>query len=420
MYLSHARAADRRTDDGGPGRRVSKRTLASLPPTVLALGSVSLVTDASTEMVTAVLPMYLVYGLGIGFLKLGALDGLYTGATALFRLGGGYAADRLRRPKAVATAGYALSALTRLALPAVGTSVAGLSTVVAADRVGKGIRTAPRDAMITAVSPEADLGRAFGVHRAMDTCGALLGPLLAFAVLFAVPGGYDTAFAVSFCLAAAGVVIMLFFVDGRAAAAPREDRLRSMRAGLTACRAPEVRRCLLTTALLGVFTIGDMSLFVGVQLRLDAPAAALPLLPLITAGVFMAAAAPLGRLADRLGRRRTFVAGHTAAAFAYLVVLAAPLDGWPGVVAVLVLHGLFYAATDGVLMAYVGPHLPEKARTTGLAVFQSVQAIGRALGAITFGVLAAWYGLATAFTVFAAGMAASIVGAALFLDRSSR
>ncbi|MFI8912727.1 MFS transporter [Streptomyces sp. NPDC053513] len=420
MYLSHARAADRHTDQGGPGRRGPRRTVAALPSTVLALGLVSLVTDASAEMVTAVLPMYLVYGLGVGLLQLGALDGLYTGATALLRLGGGYAADRLRRPKAVATAGYALSALTRLALPAVGLSFAGVSTVTAVDRVGKGIRTAPRDAMITAAAPEEDLGRAFGVHRAMDTCGALLGPLLAFAVLFAVPGGYDTAFAASFCLAAVGVVVLLFFVDGRAAAAPGQDRLRSIRTGVTACREPQVRRCLLATALLGVFTVGDMSLFVGVQQRLDAPAAALPLLPLITAGVFMVAAAPLGRLADRLGRRRTFFAGHAAVACAYLVVLAAPLDGWPAVVAVLILHGLFYAATDGVLMAYVAPRLPENARTTGLAAFQSVQAIGRALGALAFGALATWQGLAAAFTVSSAGMAAVIVAAALCLYRSPR
>ncbi len=88
--------------------------------TVVALGVVSLLTDMSAEMVTAVLPMYLMYGLGLGFLQLGMIDGLYTGATALLRLGGGYAADRLGRPKLVAGTGYGLSAVTKLGFPAVG------------------------------------------------------------------------------------------------------------------------------------------------------------------------------------------------------------------------------------------------------------------------------------------------------------
>ncbi|MFF9144949.1 MFS transporter [Streptomyces sp. NPDC014861] len=417
MYLSHTRASDRRTAGADARREAPGRSVSALPPTVLALGTVSLLTDASAEMVTAVLPMYLVYGLGIGFLQLGALDGLYTGATALLRLGGGYAADRLRRPKAVATAGYGLSALTKLALPAVGSTLAGMGALVAADRAGKGLRTAPRDALITHAAPEKDLGRAFGAHRAMDTCGALLGPLLAFAVLYAVPGGYDTAFLVSFCLAAAGVVILVSFVDGGTAARAGE-RLRGFRDGLVPLRSPEVRRCLLATAVLGVFTVGDMSLFVGLQRRLEAPVEALPLLPLATALVFMAAAAPVGRLADRVGRRRMFVLGHAFAACAYLFVLLAPFKGWPAVAVSLVLHGLFYAATDGVLMAYVAPYIAEAARTTGLAAVQSVQAVCRAFGAVAFGGLAAWGGLAPAFAVFATGLIAATAGIALHLRRS--
>ncbi|MFB8046867.1 MFS transporter [Streptomyces hydrogenans] len=418
MYLSHTRAADRHGGGASPERKLSGRAMAGVPPTVLALGAVSLVTDLSSEMVTAVLPMYLMYGLGIGFLQLGALDGLYTGATALFRLGGGILADRLRRPKAVATVGYALSALTRLGLPAAGTSVAGLSLVVAADRTGKGVRTAPRDALITAAVSEKNLGAAFGVHRAMDSCGALLGPLAAFAVLYAVPGGYDTAFLVSFCLAVAGVVIMVCFVDDPGVAAARE-RLASIRGGVSALLVPEVRRCILTTALLGVFTVGDMSLFVGVQQRLDVPAQALLLLPFGTALVFMTAAAPLGRLADRVGRRRLFLAGHAVLTGAYVFLLAAPFEGWSALSLVLVLHGLFYAMTDGVLMAYVAPLIPESSRTTGLAVVQSAQALCRAVGAVAFGGLAAWSGLASAFTVFAVGMAASVAGVALCLTRRS-
>ncbi|MFH8369352.1 MFS transporter [Streptomyces sp. NPDC018031] len=377
---------------------------------MLALGMVSLVTDASAEMVTAVLPMYLMYGLGIGYLQLGALDGLYTGATAAFRLGGGYAADRFGRPRAVATAGYGLSALTKLGLPAVGASVTGIGALVAADRTGKGLRTAPRDALITAATPERDLGRAFGVHRALDTCGALLGPLLAFAVLLAVPGGYDTAFLVSFCLAAVGVVVLVTFVRSGTAAPPGGTAL-GPRKCLAALTAPDIRRCTLATALLGLVTVGDMSFYIGVQRRLDAPLEALPLLPVGTALVFMAAAVPMGRLADRVGRWRLFLGGHLVLLGAYALLFLAPVSGWPPTVALLTLHGLFYAATDGVLMAHIAPAVPAAARTTGLAVVQTAQALSRAGGALLFGALAALGGLGTAFGVLLCALPVAVIAA---------
>ncbi|MEU2996505.1 MFS transporter [Streptomyces sp. NPDC006995] len=414
MYLSHTRAADThrtrrpgrsggRGGGAGPGRRI--------PGTVLALGAVSLLTDASAELVTAMLPLYLMYGLGIGYLRLGALDGLYTGATALFRLLGGWAADRLGRPKALAVTGYGLSALTKLALPAAGSSATAIGTLVAADRTGKGIRTGPRDAMIAASVPDGDLGRAFGAHRAMDTCGALIGPLLAFAVLLAVPGGYDTAFLVSFCLAAAGVVVLVCFVrpdpapgtPAPAAPGPAPLRVRLFAEALSR----DVRRCVLAAGLLGLATVGDMFFFLAVQQRAELPVRALPLLPLGTALVFMAAAAPLGRLADRIGRWRLFLGGHAVLLTAYLLMPAAP-TGWLPPVLALGLHGLFYAATDGVLMAHVAPAIPAGARATGLAAVQTAQALARAGGAVAFGGLCAVVGLGTAFTLYAALLAAAV------------
>ncbi|MFK0238056.1 MFS transporter [Streptomyces vinaceus] len=382
-----------------------------MPATVLALGLVSLITDASAEMVTAILPMYLMYGLGIGYLQLGALDSLQTGATALFRIGGGYAADRFVHSKAVATAGYALSALTKLTFPVVGSATA-VGALVAADRIGKGIRTAPRDALITAAVPAADLGRAFGIHRAMDTCGALLGPLIAFAVLLAVPGGYDTAFQVSFCLAAAGVVVIVAFVRRDPRPAPRERDL-GLRERLTTLRTPALRRCTLAAALLGLLTVGDMSFYIGLQHRLVIPAGALPLLPIGTALVFMTAAVPVGVLADRIGRWPLFLCGHLAALGAYVFLWLAPLTGWPATALVLLLYGLFYATTDGVLVAHIAPLLPQTARTTGLAVVQTAQSLARAAGALAFGAVAALGGPATAFALFGCACAAAIVAARL-------
>ena len=187
MYLSTTRAAD--SAAGRPvGAAASSGRRFGVAGNVLALGAVSLVTDVSSEMVTAVLPLYLVLGLGLSPLGLGVVSGLYTGLTAVLRIVGGYLADRTERRKLIAGIGYGVSAVSRLGLLAAGTSLGAVSGALGADRLGKGLRTAPRDALISLSTPDGELGRAFGVHRAMDTLGAFAGPLLAFGVLALAPG----------------------------------------------------------------------------------------------------------------------------------------------------------------------------------------------------------------------------------------
>ncbi|NUU25802.1 MAG: MFS transporter, partial [Streptomycetaceae bacterium] len=192
MYLSSTRSGDVSTGVRAPSRDAPARSRVTrlVAPNVLALGVVSLVTDISSEMVTAILPVYLVLGLGLSPLAFGMLDGLYNGATAFLRIAGGHIADRTRRHKPVAGFGYGLSAACKLALPAAGT-VPVIGAVIAADRMGKGVRTAPRDALISLSSPPGAQGRAFGVHRAFDTAGALLGPPTALAVLWFTAQAYD-------------------------------------------------------------------------------------------------------------------------------------------------------------------------------------------------------------------------------------
>src|SRR5688500_5578733 len=157
----------------------------AVPPTVWYLGWTSLLTDVSSEMVNGILPLYLVGYLRLSPLQFGIIDGLYQGVSAVLRLAGGYVADRWRRYKETAVAGYAISALCRLGLLVPGASWSFLASVIALDRTGKGLRTAPRDAMITLTSTKANLATSFGVHRSMDAAGALAGPLVAFLILAA-------------------------------------------------------------------------------------------------------------------------------------------------------------------------------------------------------------------------------------------
>ncbi|MFP3987366.1 MFS transporter [Streptomyces sp. E11-3] len=416
MYLATGRGSPpRKPAPRSPGRTTGHTRVAS---TVVALGAVSLVTDISSEMVTAVLPLYLVLGLGLSPLQFGFLDGLYNGVTAFVRLAGGHIADRWRRHKLVAGSGYALSAASRLGLLLAGGSTPALSTALAADRVGKGVRTAPRDALISISCDERDLGRAFGVHRAMDTTGALLGPLIAFALLWVTADAYDAVFVVSFCFGLLGVLLLYAFVPGRESAPSAAGRsATTLRSTLRLLATPAFRRILAVASLLGLVSVGDGFLYLVLQKRLALDAAYFPLLALGSAAVYLLLAVPVGRAADRIGRRVPYLLGHLALLGAYLLLLSS-ITGWPLTLSVLLLHGVFYAATDGVLMALGGPVIPKEQRAGGMALLQSGQAIGRLLASVLFG--AAWtvWSMHTALVLASAALAAALLTACLLLPAS--
>ncbi|MEV7096533.1 MFS transporter [Amycolatopsis sp. NPDC051045] len=403
MYIAAGRTSDLAagTDRAPALKRVSAN--------VVALGAVSLVTDVSSEMVTAVLPLYLVLGLGLNPLQFGLLDGLYAGATAVVRVLGGHLADRWRRLKAVAGFGYGLSAVCKLGLVAAGSSVAAIGVVLAADRTGKGLRTGPRDALISLSSEPETLGRSFGVHRAMDTVGAFLGPLVAMAVLALSLGSYPSVFVTSFCVAAIAVLLLALFVRDRPGAVDRAAV--SFRAAAGLLRTRDFRRVALWAALLGLVTVGDSFVYLVLQRRWEIAATYFPLLPLGTAGVYLVLAVPLGKLADRAGRWPVFLGGHAALVVA-LVLLCGPQAGlWLAVVA-LGLHGVFYAATDGVLMAAAGPLIPAGLRATGMAVVQTGQAVARMLSSVLFGLAWTLWDLRPAVLVAAVCLAAVVLAAA--------
>jgi MFS family permease len=373
---------------------------------VVALGLVSLVTDVSAEMVTAILPLYLVFGLGLNPLQFGLLDGLYAGATAILRLVGGHVADRWRRLKTVAGIGYALSAVSKLGFLAAGSAVPAIGAVLAVDRAGKGIRTAPRDALISLSSAPEVMGRSFGVHRALDTVGAFLGPLVATAVLWASLGDYDSVFVTSFCLAACGVILLGAFVRDES---PPPAPVRVGLPVLGLLKGASFRRCCVWAAALGLFTITDSFVYLAVQRRWDIGTNLFPLLPLGTAGTFLLLAIPLGRLGDRVGRWKVFLGGHLALIVALLIVCG-PVGTWW---LVLVLHGVFYAATDGVLPAAVGPLLPEHLRASGLAVLQTGQALARMAAAVTVGLLWTLWDLRPAILAITVALLAVTIAAAV-------
>lgn len=400
-----AAAAGRGHPGPGPARRAISRT-------VVTLGVVSLLTDVSSESVSAVLPLYLTTVLGMSPLAYGFIDGLYQGVSALVRMVGGWWADSSRRPKWVAFTGYAASASSRLALLFAST-LASIAGVVAVDRLGKGLRTGPRDALIATAAPANELARNFGVHRALDTAGALAGPLLAFAVLVLIPlgaGGYRSVFVLSAAFAVVGLIVLALFVPNLRTGDPDPGHGRRRASGRAAWRElnrPGMRRLVAATGLLGLLTVGDGFLYLFLAESGGFGAQYFPLLFVGTSAAYLALAVPAGRLADRWGQARVFLVGHLLLLAAYLVAVS----GAPDLVRVTgtpLLLGAFYACSDGVLAALAARAVPRSVRATGISAAQTAVALARFGASVGFGVLWQFVGRAEALGVMAAGLALAV------------
>jgi MFS family permease len=385
----------------GPGAPTEK-----VDRNVVALGLTSFFSDISSEMVNAVLPLYLMLTLGFTPLQFGLFDGAYQGMTGLLRIAGGVVADRRRRYKEVAGFGYGLSAACKLGLLA--TQAWGVTTAVLfADRTGKGIRTAPRDALISLSSSKDRLAESFGVHRALDTAGALLGPVVAFVVLGVAPRAYDAVFVASFCAGLIGLGVLFCFVQNRSPAVTPGVARPSWRAAAGLLRVPRFRRLVIAGGLLGLVTVSDAFIYLVFQRRTGMPSRPFPLLFVGTALAYLTLAVPLGRLADRVGRAAVFVAGHLVLAGAYLILRTAG-PGLPTALLLLGLLGSYYAATDGVLMALTSTALPAELRSSGLALLTTVTTLARFAAALVFGLMWTWQGPEGAVTVFLAGLVVAL------------
>ena len=384
-------------------------------PNVASLGLTSLVTDVSSEMVASVLPLYLTVRLGFTALQFGATDGLLGVATAVTALVGALLADRWRRYREVAAGGYGFSAASRIGLVA---STGWLPTLgwLGADRLGKGIRTGPRDALISLSAPQGRLGEAFGLHRMFDTGGALLGPILAVVLLTLAPGSYQTVFVASFFIALIGLAILWLLVENRGVirrgAADAKTRLLSPVVSLWSHR--RFRRVLLATALLNLPAVSDSFLFLTLERRVVLNQRWFPALFTIEAVLYLLLAVPFGRLADRIGAGKVLLIGQAALAASYVLLIGFPTEATL-VIGVPVCLGLFFAATDGVLAALASDVVPTGARTTGLAVLGVVVAGGRAIAATGYGAIWLRSGPVTAVTDALIGLLVTAAAAIVVL-----
>jgi MFS family permease len=331
------------------------KALFSLPRSVWLLGLISLVNDSASELVYPLVPLYLSGVLMAGPRVLGLIEGIAEALASLLKLWAGVMVDRSGRSKPWVVAGYGLAGLARPLI----TFVTGWPMLLAlrlADRMAKAVRAAPRDALLAANIGADQRGLAFGLHRAMDNSGAVIGPVLAWALLAeGVPLGRVFLWALIPGVICLALTLAVKDAPPPAAAPPRFSWT------LSALPAP-LRRYLLVVAL---FTLGNSSnMFLLLRAKeLGVPEAQVPLLWAAVSGVAALFSVPLGGLSDRIGRVRLLVAGYVAYAFFYVGMgwFAAP--GWP-LVLLFGLYGVFMAATDGVERALLADLTPPEQRGT--------------------------------------------------------
>jgi len=390
-----------------------------VPANVWGLGLTSLLTDVSSEMVVSILPAYLIFMSGGGPVALGIAAGMYEGGPVLATWLGGWMADRSGRLKLTAGCGYGLSALCRLGwLLVTGRALGPIAALVVADRIGKAIRTAPRDALISLSVAPHQLATAFGVHRALDAFGAALGPIAAWIILSTHPRRYDIVFFASIVAAVLGLAALVLLVRDNHQPPLDRMRWRQMResASDVFAEAP-LRRVLVIATLLGGVTVRDAFVYLLLVQGTEASAHWIPLFYSGTAVVFLALAIPLGVMADRVGRTRVFLAGHVVLLAVYAVALGAT-NAWPwNAIGCVTLLGVYYACTDGVLAGLAAGLLPAPRRSLGLAWIVTGVSLGRLCGAVVFGVLWARQGATAAVGTFAALLMLLLASAWLWLRR---
>ena len=353
---------------------------APLHRTVRSLGLVSLLTDASSEMVYPLLPAFLTGTLRAGPAFLGVVEGLAEAVAAALKIVSGGLSDRLRRRKPLVVAGYSLSSLVR-PLVALATAPAHVLAVRVLDRVGKGVRGAPRDALVVEVTRREDRGRAFGFQRAMDHAGAMAGPLLASAALLAT-GDLRAVFALAAIPAALAVATLVLGVR-------EEPRPLAPATAMTTAGAPSPLEPALVRYLgvLAVFTLGNSS-DAFLLLRAQEAGLALAAVPVLWALHHLVKAGAStwgGALSDRVGRRWAIVGGWGVYALAYagFALARTPL----AIVALFAFYGLFHALTEGAERALVADLAGEATRGRAFGLFHAVTGASLLPASLMTGVL---------------------------------
>ncbi len=378
-----------------------------LPAGIWVLGLVSMLMDVSSEMIHALLPLYLTVGLGASALAVGIIEGIAEATAAITKVFSGALSDRIGRRKELAAFGYGLAAFTKPVFPL----ASSLGWVVAArfiDRVGKGIRGAPRDALVADLAPEGRRGAAFGLRQSLDTLGAFVGPLLAITLMWAFADDFRAVFWLAVIPGFLALALILFAVREP----PRPSGLRKVRTPLS--RAELRLLGGMYWAVVGVASIFTLARFseAFLILRAQEVGLALMLVPMVLVvmnAVYGLTAWPAGVMADKMSRPALLLAGLGVLVLADLILALAP--GLVGLGLGVALWGLHMGLTQGLLSALVAEAVPAELRGTAFGMFNLMTGVTLLLASFIAGAL--WQGLGSEATFLAGAAFASIAGLCL-------
>ncbi|MBP7675547.1 MAG: MFS transporter [Thermoanaerobaculia bacterium] len=375
-----------------------------LPRTVLALGAVSFLTDASSEMIFPLLPLLLASLPGAPAAALGVIEGVAEATAAAVKVVSGRLSDRATRRKPLVVAGYAVSSAVRplVALAAIWPHVLLVRFL---DRIGKGVRSAPRDALIAEVTPPDRRGAAYGLHRAMDNAGAVAGPLLAAALLGLLALPLRTVLALSVVPAALALLVLVLGVRE----APRPEAAASVVRAPAAPLPPAFRRAVAAVALFTLSASSDTFLLLKAR-EVGVSAAGIPLVWAFSNAIRAALGTWGGGLSDRHGRRRVLFAAWTlyAACYALFAFVKTPL----ALLAVLAVYSVHAALSEGAERALVADLVPPESRGRAFGWFHGAVGLAAFPASAGFGLLWTWSGSRTAFL---AGAGVALLAAGLLL-----
>lgn len=394
---------------------------ATIPRPVWLLGWTSLFTDAATEMIYPLLPIYLSRVLGAGAASLGIIEGVAEGINSILKVASGWWSDRRGRRRPIVILGYSLSGAARPLIAVAGSWVHVL-VIRALDRTGKGIRGAPRDAMLAQFADASSRGRVFGFHRAMDHTGAIIGPLFATVVLFFLPGEYRLLFALT-AIPGAIAVAMLFLVrepdrstrTGRPDAPAGDSSNAADTHGSSPTRLP--KRLWMVLGVIGVFSLGN-SADAFLLLRLTDALGAATYVPLLW-GLLHVVKASLstwgGGLSDRIGRKRVIVIGW--AVYALVYVGFATASSAIGFVSWFLLYGVYFALAEGAEKALVADLTPARRQGTAFGYYNAALGLGTLAASVVFGFVYERVSPSAAFTM---GATLAVIATALLAMTPTR
>jgi MFS family permease len=374
----------------------------ALPRSVVVLGLVSLFMDISSEMIHALLPLFLVTVVGASALTVGIIEGIAEAAAAFVKVYSGAISDWIGKRKPLLIVGYGLSALCK-PLFALATGVGMILAARGLDRIGKGIRGAPRDALIADVTPQEQRGAAYGLRQSLDTVGAVAGPLIAIALMAATADNFRVVFWIAVIPAVICVALIVFGVQEPPRAQPAAPRPFPVRRAQMA-RLP--RTFWLVCAFAAVLTLARFS-EAFLLLRAQGVGLALTWVPAILVVmnlVYAASAYPLGLLSDRASRNTLLAAGVGLLIAADIVLALAPNAWW--VAGGALLWGLHMGATQGVLAAIIADAAPEDLRGTAFGVFHLATGAALLAASVIAGVL--WTYASPAMTFYAGAVFAAV------------